>query len=261
MLGILESLYKIRDPSAAVLSAPRVPEDRRLYAIGDIHGRYDLLLALQERMLSDAAEHPDKHKAAIYLGDYVDRGPQSREVLEHLSTGTLPGVASIHLMGNHEHALLGFLRDPLAHSDWLQYGGPATLASYGIDASQSFLPSRLIQMARELQLALPPHQLQFLEQLETYRIFGDYLFVHAGIRPGVPLARQQPDDLLWIREAFLHYRKPHPHFIVHGHHISDRPEIRPNRIGIDTGAFATGRLSCLVLEGVERTFIDTLPTR
>ncbi len=254
MLGILN---RKRARSRASSTPPRAPTGMRIYAVGDIHGRYDLLHALEQKILTDAADHAKSVKTVIYLGDYVDRGPESRAVVEHLSTRPLRGFNAIHLMGNHEQTLLGFLRDPVAHANWLLYGGLATLSSYGVDSSHQEAPSPLHQMARELRSRLPEHHLHFLEQLELYRVFEDYLFVHAGIRPGRPIQNQNPEDLLWIRDDFLRNRKRHAKFVVHGHQISDEPDVRDNRIGIDTGAFATGRLTCLVIDGEDKGFIST----
>ena len=246
-----------RTHRAALPTLPRTPEGVRVYAIGDIHGRHDLLLTLQDRILADAAGYPQPEKVVVYLGDYVDRGPNSREVLEQLSTRPLPGFTSIHLRGNHEYSLLGFMREPEVYSNWLDYGGLATLSSYGVASGHADTRKALRQMAHELTVSLPDHHLAFLDRLETYRLLGDYLFVHAGIRPGIPIQDQSAQDLLWIRKEFLTFTKPHPHFVVHGHQICDEPDVRKNRIGIDTGAFATGRLCCLVLDGEEREFIDT----
>jgi serine/threonine protein phosphatase 1 len=254
MIGLFR---KRQAPPSSLDSSPRVPQEMRIYAIGDIHGRYDLLRQLQALILADAASHPTKQKTIVYLGDYIDRGPESREVIEHLSGQPLPGFTSIHLLGNHEQALLGFLQRPDAYANWLQYGGLATLVSYGVRANWSSDSGVLNRMGAELAANLPDRHRAFLAQLDLYRVLEDYLFVHAGIRPAVPIAIQNPDDMLWIRDEFLHYKKPHPYVIVHGHHIHEEPEVKANRIGIDTGAFATGRLTCLVLDGDTRAFIDT----
>ncbi|MBK1705933.1 hypothetical protein CKO40_15560 [Halochromatium glycolicum] len=234
----------------------RAPEEMRLYVVGDIHGRADLLEPLQARIEADAARYPDRDRWLIYLGDYVDRGPQSREVLECLSRPPAAALNRCCLMGNHEQAMLGFLADPLAGAHWLEFGGLATLSSYQV-APPTPDADGLLEAAAALRAALPAHHLAFLEQLELSRRFGDYLFVHAGIRPGVPLEAQAPQDLLWIREPFLSARKPHPLMVVHGHHVSVAVDVRANRIGVDTGAYATGRLSCLVLEGTGRWLLDT----
>ncbi len=235
---------------------PCVPEGMRLYAVGDIHGRADLLEQLQGQMEQDAAQHQDKDLRLVYLGDYIDRGPQSREVLELLSSHRPAGVTTHFLMGNHEQAMLAFLADPLSAAQWLQFGGLATIVSYAAGEWEADADD-LVETAAALRAALPEHQLAFLEGLELSRCFGDYLFVHAGIRPAVPLEQQQAQDLLWIREPFLSYAKPHPLMVVHGHHVGDAIDVRPNRICVDTGAYATGCLSCLILDGDKRLFLDT----
>lgn len=252
------ALLKRRGRDAEEETDPsRIPDNTRVYAIGDIHGRYDLLCALEGRILEDAARHPDKERILVYLGDYIDRGAESREVIEHLSGSQSSGVRSVFLMGNHEQSMLGFLEDPMGYAPWLHYGGLATLGSYGIDPPPFGTDSQLEALAEALREALPAHHLAFLSQLRDYYVLGDYLFVHAGIRPGVPIEAQSRGDLLWVRGAFLESSKRHPKIVVHGHNIADEPQVRPNRIGIDTGAYASGRLTCLVLEGESRQFIDT----
>lgn len=254
MIGFLSRRLS---PAKSEPQPARVPDGSRIYAIGDIHGRYDLLLSLQQRIVSDAQAYPEMRRVVIYLGDYIDRGPNNREVLDQLIDNPLPGFESIHLMGNHEQSLLSFLREPETFGEWLLYGGLATLNSYGVQAAACNDKNALERAADELEASLPEPHKSFLSSLETYRVFGDYLFVHAGIRPGVAIEQQHPRDMLWIRDEFLRYQKPHSHTIVHGHHIVDEPDIRPNRIGIDTGAFATGCLTCIILDGESRSFLDT----
>jgi len=247
----------------------QVPAARRIYVIGDIHGRADLLADLHRRILEDAAEHRSAGKdepghgraahVAVYLGDYVDRGLESRQVIDMLLGRPLPGFQTVYLLGNHEQAMLDFQEDPAIGPAWMQYGGAATLFSYGINV-QARLPAgveRLAHLSAELKRALPPRHLAFLRSLALMHEEGDYLFVHAGIRPGVPLDRQDRDDLIQIRDEFLGSDLNHGKIIVHGHTITERPEVRHNRIGIDTGAFATGRLTCLVLEGTSRALLQT----
>lgn len=253
---MLEWLRARRTPVSRAPVVARTPAGTRLYAIGDIHGRADLLDRLLGLIARDAARHTDKAGALIFLGDYVDRGPWSAEVLERLSTGALPLRERHFLMGNHEQMLLGFLHSPLEHARWLEYGGLATLASYAAPLAGRDADT-LVDAAATLAAALPAHHRRFLEGLAYSHCRGGYLFAHAGIRPGVPIAAQEPHDLLWIREPFLRYRKPHPLTIVHGHHALEKIDARDNRIGIDTGAYATGRLSCLVLDGAERLVLDT----
>jgi serine/threonine protein phosphatase 1 len=242
---------------AADKPAPRVPPGSRVYAIGDIHGRADLLIDLHGAILADAESAPER-RVIVYLGDYVDRGLQSRMVVDMLIGDPLPGFERVHLKGNHEAALLDFLDDASVGPGWVQYGGAATLMSYrashpASDAAESaFAVSQ-----RELAERLPPDHLAFFRNLSLSHEEADYFFVHAGVRPGVPLSEQSADDLIWIRNEFLDCKEAFERIVVHGHTITEEPDVRRNRIGIDTGAFATGRLTCLVLEGTERRFLFT----
>ena len=171
----------------------------------------------------------------------------------------MAGFSSIHLAGNHERTLLEFLDDISVGAGWLRYGGRETLFSYGIEWDRDLASAEvcLERIRLELRQKLPERHRRFLAGLPLMHEEGDYLFVHAGIRPGVPLDRQEPDDLLWIRDEFLSSAADHGKVVVHGHSISEQPELRPNRVGIDTGAFATGRLTCLVLEGNQQSFLAT----
>lgn len=235
-----------------------VPPDTRVYAVGDIHGRHDLLDDLHRQIAADGAGAPERRRVLVYLGDYVDRGMGSRQVLDRLVHEPLAGFERVFLEGNHEAVLLDFLHDASVGQGWLFYGGYATLASYGIAATElNRDPHRLRQLQDAFRAALPTDHLSFLRALRPMHREGDYLFVHAGIRPGVPLERQTPEDLFWIREDFLESSDPYECVVVHGHTIVPGPDIRANRIGIDTGAFATGRLTCLVLTGAARRFMTT----
>jgi len=230
-------------------TGPLLAAGRRIYAVGDIHGRSDLLAALHLKILQDAEGYAGDREV-VYLGDYVDRGLDSKGVLDLLIGKPLPGFRSTHLMGNHEQAMLEFLSNIEICQSWLAFGGGATLHSYGVpfDAVQPTDDDyRALQQA--LAQRLPPDHLAFLKALKPYRTVDGYLFVHAGIRPGVTLADQTAADLLWIRGDFLTSGADHGHVVVHGHSITFEPEIQQNRIGIDTGAYATGVLSCVVLEG------------
>ncbi|WP_338045704.1 metallophosphoesterase family protein [Oleisolibacter albus] len=237
----------------------RIPAGQRLYVIGDIHGRLDLLQCLLDRIQADmAASGADLHHTLIFLGDYVDRGPDSSGVLSLLSGAPPPGFGAVHLKGNHEEAMLAFLDDPQQGEDWVRFGGQTTLASYGIVRPPAMTVSSFLAKARpHLVRTIPGRHLAFLRGLRTSLRFGDYLFVHAGIRPGLPLAQQDSNDLLWIREPFLKSGTDHGVVVVHGHTIVDKPDIRTNRIGIDTGAYATGCLTCLVLEGASHRFLNS----
>lgn len=227
----------------------RVPDGRRIYAIGDIHGRHDLLVRLQAMIVADAKTPPAGERVLVYLGDYVDRGPASFEVIDTLVHDRLPGFAHVFLKGNHEDMMLRFLEGGPA-STWLFNGGIAVLASYGVVGGGSFsVGLDLDALRRSLLEAIPPSHLEFLRTLALRHVEGDYLFVHAGIEPSRPWHEQTEDVLLWIRGPFLRSTEWLGKRVVHGHSISAEPEIRPNRIGIDTGAFHSGRLSCVVLEG------------
>lgn len=237
-----------------------VPRGMRVYAVGDIHGCAEVFDRLHDTILADAATAPDLIKYLVYLGDYVDRGPDSRGVIGRLVAGPPPGFGAIHLKGNHEAAMVQFLTDLSIAPTWLSFGGLATLASYGIRLPGRVNPPEQIEAAQQaLRQALPPTHRLFLSGLRLHVTIGDYFFVHAGIRPGVALDRQQERDLIWIRDTFLNSAADHGKVVVHGHTICNDPELRANRIGIDTGAFATGRLTCLVLEGNTRRFLATRP--
>lgn len=236
-----------------------VPPGIRVYAIGDVHGRLDLLRELHAKILDHAKEYPVARCVLVYIGDYIDRGYQSRQTLDCLLDSPLPGFHTIHLLGNHERTLIEFLDNVSVGPAWLRYGGRETLFSYGIDLDHDLASGEdcLLRIQAQLRDRLPERHRRFLSALPLTHEEGDYLFVHAGVRPGIPLGRQVTDDLLWIRDEFLDSTANHGKVVVHGHSISEIPELRPNRIGIDTGAFATGRLTCLVLEGSEQSFFST----
>lgn len=232
-----------------------------MYAVGDVHGESGCLDRLLSLIAADAEERFARdgvHAQVIFLGDYVDRGADSRGVLDRLiglSRSSRERVSYRFLRGNHEAAMLDFLRQPTP--DWLSFGGIETLSSYGIRASAGITsPARLAEWSVLLDRALPAAHVEFLEGLETLIVVGDYAFVHAGIVPGVPLDRQRPDDLLWIREPFLSSPKWSGKKIVHGHTVVEAPENRANRLGIDTGAYASGLLTAAVLSGGDVTFLQ-----
>lgn len=232
-----------------------IPDGQRVYAIGDIHGMrgaLDRLLA----MITDDLSGFQGEASLIFLGDYVDRGPDSRAVIDRLIGGNLPGDRHIFLKGNHEEVMLQVMdgRDD-REMGWLAFGGIETLDSYGIDRVAVRKAGRGVGSA--LRAAVPDSHRLFLHHLQMEARVGDYLFVHAGIRPGVPLDEQADRDRIWIRETFLHSEEDHGAVVVHGHSISAEPVVRANRIGIDTGCFASGRLTALCLEGSERRFLTT----
>jgi len=232
------------------VAAPGVaPPGCRIYAIGDIHGQMPLLLHMHEAIQEDAKSFRGKRLVIVYLGDYIDRGRRSRDVLDLLSTRPLPRFERVFLRGNHEHMMLGGLYDDGVAPGWFYNGGEATLRSYGIYPEPGLQPIQCVHdMMAQLRQAVPPEHLAFLKQLKLYHREGGFVFAHAGIKPGVPLEEQAPEDLIWIREDFLESDETFPFIVVHGHTPSEEPEIRHNRIGIDTGAFASGRLTALVLE-------------
>ncbi len=237
--------------------AARVPDGMRLYAIGDIHGRLDCLRRMEALIAADLAAHPAARPVIIHLGDYVDRGPDSRGVIEALVRPGLPGIPRRCLRGNHEAMLLQAMESPRSIDDWRQSGGIETLHSYGVDIAAARLGRGFEQASEALARALPAGHRDFLEGLEALLLIGDYAFVHAGLRPGVPLEAQALHDLLWIREEFLEYEGDFGAVVVHGHTPVGQPDERPNRINLDTAAYLTGRLTALVLEGASRRFLST----
>ncbi|MDC7786726.1 metallophosphoesterase family protein [Rhodoplanes sp. TEM] len=226
---------------------PSLPAGVRVYAVGDIHGRDDLLRGVFARIDADLEAHPVTHAIEVYLGDYVDRGGGSREVIEAL-IGRSRDRDTVFLKGNHETYVTGFLSDPTVLRTWRQFGGLETLMSYGVRPSLAPAEADPIQLSRALSRALPDRHHAFFATLMPFFSLGDYFFVHAGVRPGVPLERQAETDLLWIRQDFLLSEDWHGKMIVHGHTPVREPEFLANRINIDTGAYATGRLTCLIVE-------------
>ena len=249
-------MFGLLQRKKAALRPAEIPAGIRVYAVGDIHGRLDLLLQLHDHIINDARQNPIGDPRVIYLGDYIDRGPSSREVLDFLISSHATSCSVTHLLGNHEAMLLQFLEDSSVGPEWLTYGGLATLMSYGVNlASAGTTEEKLHTAQAALRERLPVAHKTFLLDLPTHASLGDYFFVHAGVRPGVPLGRQKDSDLVWIREEFLSSRDFHGKIVVHGHSYKMEPEVLPNRIGIDTGAYATGRLTCLVLEGQGMRFL------
>lgn len=237
--------------------AAQLPEGLRVYAIGDIHGCAHLLDDLHGQIERDLRARPPADVRIVYLGDYIDRGPDSAGVLERLAQPPPAGIGRVLLKGNHEDMLGNFLADPKLGSAWRQLGGLETLLSYQVDVNEILGRIGFGGLAAELERRMPPSHLQVLSNLQTSVTFGDYFFCHAGVRPGVLLDRQNPHDLMWIRHEFLHSSHDFGKTVVHGHSPVERPEVRPNRIDIDTGAYATGHLTALVLEGADRRFLST----
>jgi calcineurin-like phosphoesterase family protein len=238
--------------------APEPPPGSRIYAIGDIHGRVDLLRRLHRLIHEDAYQRQAPRNVVVYLGDYIDRGEASPAVIDLLLDEPLPSFQSVHLKGNHEDTMLRFLADTAIGASWMLYGGADTVASYGIRPPPfTGGAGELERVQRELRARLPERHHRFLAGLRLFHEEGDYLFAHAGVRPNVPLDRQQEEDLLWIRDEFLLSDAEFGKIIVHGHTITEQPDVQRNRIGIDTGAFASGTLTCLVLEGSDWSFLQT----
>jgi serine/threonine protein phosphatase 1 len=238
----------------AIEQPPCVPSATRVYAVGDVHGCIDLLDPLFERIDQDLAASPIENPIQVFLGDYIDRGPGSREVLQRLiERGRTQQI--ICLKGNHETFLLDFLRNPMVLESWLQWGGMSTLISYGLTPPRRTDAEVGEDLAAELRQAMPKEHRNFIENLPLTFVCGDYLFVHAGIRPGIQLADQKEQDLLWIREEFLISNNDFGKIVVHGHTPVSTVDTRKNRINIDTGAYASGNLTCLVIEGETRRFI------
>lgn len=236
------------------------PDGAVIYAIGDIHGRLDLLDEIHRRIAADAAARGAPDGTLVYLGDYVSRGPDSRRVVERVLEWLPPGFRRITLKGNHEDLLLRCHAGEFeAARHWLDYGGIEALGSYGVEVSA--LAERdeayIAEICRRFAAAVPEAQLDFFRRLEVSHRAGDYFFVHGGIRPGIALERQSARDCMWIRKTFLNSRAVHGAVVVHGHSISPKPEQRRNRIGIDTGAYRSGVLTCLVLEGEKRKILQT----
>ena len=233
---------------------PCTPAGRRIYAVGDIHGRADLLSKLFARIDDDLKARPTIDSVQIFLGDYIDRGPNSRQVIDLLiARQRLRDV--LFLKGNHEDCALRFLSDPTVLPAWQSIGGVHTLLSYGVMPARSDDPESQHKVSTALREAMPDSHRRFIGSLVLSFTCGDFFFVHAGVRPGIPLQKQSQRDLLWIRDDFLLHEEDFGTVVVHGHTPVYKPEIRSNRINIDTGAYATGQLTCLVLEGDSVTFL------
>jgi len=233
---------------------PSVPAGTRIYAIGDVHGRIDLLDSLLARIDDNLATAPIERAIHVFLGDYIDRGPNSRNVVDRLIERSRTHEV-VCLKGNHEAFILEFLEDPAVLADWRQLGGLPTLMSYGLTPPSRMESSGHEKIAAALRQTMPDEHRKFLSSLQMTFVCGDYFFVHAGVRPGVPLAAQEEQDLLWIRDEFLGSKTDFGKIVVHGHTPIEAPDIRRNRINIDTGAFASGNLTCLVIEAENLSFI------
>jgi Calcineurin-like phosphoesterase len=230
----------------------RIADGQCVYAIGDIHGRLDLLDALLERIWADA---PKDGNTLVFVGDYIDRGPASKDVVERLIGLERPGWQIIKLRGNHEQFLLEYLGNPEVFSAWRGFGAAETLLSYGV--RPPMFSGESARAHAEFTAQLPRAHQAFFNTLPYAHTIGDYFFVHAGVRPAIALDRQSPEDMMWIREEFLLCDDRLDKVIVHGHTPGQSPVLRHNRIGVDTGAYATGCLTAAKLAGESCTFIST----
>jgi serine/threonine protein phosphatase 1 len=244
-----------RTPPVAITR--RVPDRTLVYCVGDIHGRDDLLRDMASRVEGDMTGRSFENAVTVFLGDYIDRGPDSKAVIERLASGEWP-TSIIALAGNHEDFLTEFLEDAEILDFWRSQGGLATLHSYEVDVGPAMAGRGFAEVQAAFAARFPKHHRDFVGALKVSATIGDYFFCHAGVRPGVALGHQARDDLLNIRERFLSSEEEYGKLVVHGHTPLIAPEIRSNRIGIDTGAYATGRLTCLVLEKDERRFLPAL---
>ena len=247
--GIFRRLFKSAFGLGGVRARPRMAEGVRVYAVGDIHGRSDLLDELQRKMVDDAANGAGKKIVQVFLGDYVDRGSDSKGVVDWLLQPPPAGWERICLKGNHEATLLEFLERPEILREWRRYGGLETLYSYGVDLKSLRGVDAPEVLLKEFREKLPDAHHAFFSGLPLTVEFGDYFFAHAGVRPGKRLEKQSEEDLLWIRDDFLVSQTDFGKIVVHGHSAREEPELLGNRINLDTGAYITGKLTCLVLDG------------
>lgn len=232
--------------------AASTPADTRIYAVGDIHGRADLLSEIIARIDDDIRRRPIAHTVEVYLGDYIDRGPDASTVLDLLAFRLVANRA-VCLRGNHEAVMEGFLQDPAILPHWLQLGGLQTLASYGIELHDGTEAPAAVH--RRFVDAFPREHELVMQCLRHQFSCGDFLFVHAGIRPDIPIEHQDINDLIWIRDEFLDSTRKHERFVIHGHTPVPHPDIRTNRINIDTCAWRTGTLTCIAIEGSTILFL------
>jgi serine/threonine protein phosphatase 1 len=242
------------NPSAP--STPRVPDGTRVYVFGDVHGRGDLFARLELLIRDDLRRAPAARPVIVGLGDYIDRGPDSRGVIER-ANGFAREFSTVFIRGNHETMLEAFLADPVASGEgWLSQGGFECLLSFGASVRWNARGDELVRARNDLAARLSPDHLRFLQNLRLSHQIGDYFFAHAGARPGIALDRQEARDLLWIRRGFSDRDEPFEKVIVHGHTPVERAYLGTHRINLDTGAYATGRLTCMVLEAERRRLME-----
>jgi len=245
-------------PKSRSIAKPSTGE-RLVYAVGDVHGRLDLLDPLIRRIADDVLQlRPSERPMLVFVGDYVDRGLESKGVIDRLIGLRAEAAFEVRtLKGNHEEAMINFLSDAGAGAEWVEYGGGQTLVSYGVNPPKQRDNAAEWERAREeFGQRMPPSHLAFLSGLELIMVVGDYAFVHAGLRPGLSIQDQDEHDLMWIRDVFLNERRPFEKVVVHGHTPEEAPFVGERRIGIDTGAYATGVLTAVRLMGEERTILQ-----
>lgn len=251
----LKRLFSTVKP--AVPWTARAPEGARIYAVGDIHGRRDLLDELLGKIEADDNARGPAKTQLIFLGDFADRGDDSFGVIERLMTLGAASDDVQFIFGNHEELLMrAWEGDPRAAGVFNRNGGRDTMLSYGVDPNV-YDDASLEELVEIMRSAIPRSHIEFLRSFQDWIVAGDYLFVHAGIRPGVPIEEQDVSDLRWIRGDFTRYEGTHDKMVIHGHSITEEVDDQPNRIGIDTGAFMSGRLTAIGIEGTERWFLQT----
>jgi succinoglycan biosynthesis protein ExoA len=252
-----------RRPRKPMTRVTNAPEGQCLYAIGDIHGRFELLESLIEQIEADTKDLPEGTDVTIvFLGDYIDRGLQSNQVIELLSGDRLKAFNCVYLLGNHEDALLRFWNDPSFGEKWARFGGGETLLSYGLMPPSAAMgaqatPESWQRVWSDFRRVFPKRHLEFISDLKHYFEAGDYVFVHAGLRPGRTLEEQSADDLIWIRDEFLDHAQPFKQFVVHGHSVTQDVHLDDRRLGLDTGAYMTGVLTAARLFGEKISFLKT----
>ncbi|HEV2080945.1 MAG TPA: metallophosphoesterase [Brevundimonas sp.] len=256
-------LFRKSPPAATPATDVRVPragpDGAVVWAIGDVHGCLDLLDGLLQAIIGDA-DVDDRPRTLIFLGDYVDRGPDSRGVVDRLiQIADMPDVDARFIRGNHEDKMHEFLDDPSVGATWCEYGGDAALASYGLQPpAMRHRREGWVALSADLSHKLGPRGRRFLEQLEPSVTLGGYFFCHAGALPGVPLDQQAERDLMWIRGRFLNDDQAFDRVVVHGHTPTDVPHVDHRRIGVDTGAYATGVLTALRIDGRHERFVQAV---
>ena len=253
---MLEKIRNIFGKGASKRRVARVPDGQRWYVIGDVHGRKDLLKELKAAIEADDQASPPAETTVVFLGDLVDRGPDSAGVIALARKwGRQRKVR--YLAGNHEDMFLQSFGDKEVLRHFLKHGGRETVLSYGMKRKE-YNRMKVGEVQEAMMKLVPKQDLEFLSSFEEIIVVGDYVLVHAGINPANPVETQKRGDLLWIRERFLQHKEPFSHVVVHGHTIFEDVEDKEHRIGIDTGAFRTGRLTAMVLEGDRRRTIQAV---